>query len=375
MAGIYIHIPFCKQACHYCDFHFSTSLRLKDRMIQGLIQEIKLRSDYLPTSEISSVYLGGGTPSLLEPADLDQLFTAITQHFTFAPNAEITLEANPDDLNPGYLRELKQSPVNRLSIGVQSFHDDELAWMNRAHRASMALDAIRHAQDAGFTNLTIDLIFGLPISNRSKWEQNMEQFLELDIPHLSAYGLTVEPRTALDYQIKHQQTAPISDEVQGDQFMQTMDVLTQAGYEHYELSNYARPGNYAQHNTSYWFGEPYLGIGPSAHSYDQTARQWNVRHNRKYLEGVESRNLLVEREILSQDEHFNDWILTRLRTKWGLSLDELRNRFGEAPVQLLVDEAKPLLEEGMILIDGKTLLLSRFGKLMADKVSAVLFRV
>ncbi|MEM1220964.1 MAG: radical SAM family heme chaperone HemW, partial [Bacteroidota bacterium] len=286
MAGIYLHIPFCKQACHYCNFHFSTSLRKKTEMVEALLREIDLRHDYLSDRQLRSIYLGGGTPSLLTGSELEQLFERIDQYFTIAPDAEITLEANPDDLSREYLSALAKSPVNRLSIGVQSFFAEDLAFMNRAHTAEEADRCIRLAQDAGFSNMSIDLIYGSPTTPLEHWIQNLEKSIALGVPHLSTYALTVEPKTALEHFVAKGKVPAPKDEHMEEQFMAMLDRLEAAGYEHYEISNWAKPGHYAVHNTSYWQGIPYLGIGPSAHSYDGQSRQWTIANNARYMAGL-----------------------------------------------------------------------------------------
>ncbi|RZL14059.1 MAG: radical SAM family heme chaperone HemW, partial [Pedobacter sp.] len=267
MSGIYIHIPFCKKACHYCDFHFSTSLKYADEMVECICREIKFKKDRI-TGQIGSIYLGGGTPSILSKADLQKIFDAINQTYSVSADAEITIETNPDDLTAQKLKELKQLPVNRFSVGVQSFFNEDLVWMNRAHNADEAESCIKRSQDAGFENLTLDLIYGYSLLTDEKWETNIQKAIELSVPHISAYALTVEPKTALAHAIKTKKQTPVNDSQSASQFVFLMDKLKKAGFDHYEISNFAKPNSYAVHNTNYWKGVDYIGIGPSAHGFD-----------------------------------------------------------------------------------------------------------
>ena len=288
MAGIYFHIPFCKQACHYCNFHFSTSLRYKEEMVQAMLRELEARRLYLPDEPLDSIYFGGGTPSLLSEGELMAFFEAVNRYFRLSPKAEITLEANPDDLKPETLAALGRSPVNRLSIGIQSFAEEDLRFFNRAHDAHEARRCLDNARAAGFGDLTIDLIYGAPTTSHAQWAENLEIAFSYQIPHLSCYALTVEPRTALDHFIKKGKAPAVDEEQAARQFGYLVEATQAAGYEQYEISNFALPGRYAVHNSNYWTGAPYLGIGPSAHSFDGESRQWNVANNAKYLKAVGS---------------------------------------------------------------------------------------
>jgi oxygen-independent coproporphyrinogen-3 oxidase len=372
MAGIYIHIPFCKQACHYCDFHFSTSLAYKDDLLQALVQEIKLQKNFLQGETIETIYFGGGTPSLLEGDEISLLINTITGLHTVSSDAEITLEANPDDLGHQKLKALKQSPVNRFSIGIQSFFDDDLTWMNRVHRANEAETSVKRAQDAGFENITIDLIYGYPLLTDQKWKVNLDKAFALQVPHVSAYSMTVEPRTALAAFIKKKKQSPLSDDQSAAQFMQLMEAMQLHGFEHYEISNFSLPNHYSRHNTNYWKGVKYLGIGPSAHSYDGEKRQWNIANNAQYIQAIEKKTIPAEIEILTEANRLNEYIMTSLRTQWGLDLDEL-NKIAAGSTDELLKEADEFLNKGWIRREAQTIYLTQNGKLYADHIASGLF--
>ncbi len=380
MPGVYIHIPFCKQACHYCNFHFSTSLKLKAPLLEAMVKELELRRDYLGNVPVlGSIYLGGGTPSLLSPAELDSLFEAIYRTFPVSSNAEITLEANPDDLTREYLGGLRQTPVNRLSIGIQSFSEADLRWMNRAHNATEARRCIEYALAAGFHNLTCDLIYGTPPTSDAQWDANIRILLDYGIPHLSCYCLTVEPKTALAHFVKTGQSPPVDDEKAARQFLHLMDVMEQAGYVHYEISNFAREGYYARHNTAYWQGEPYLGLGPGAHSFNGNARQWNMPNNAMYVKHIESaalweilRGLVWDEEVLTPKDRYNEYVMTGLRTIWGCRKADIKAMGGHFFVYFSA-QVIPLLEQGLVKESEGVYRLGRRGKLLADFISAELF--
>ncbi len=327
MAGLYLHIPFCKQKCHYCDFHFSVSRRQLPEMIQAIKRELVLRKDEL-TETIETIYWGGGTPSLLDERAYAELFETLYKYYKIGEEPEITLEANPDDLDNQKIKLLQDLSFNRLSIGVQSFHDDELQMMNRVHTAKEAAYAVLRAQDAGFQNITIDLIYGMPQSNASKWQYNVEKFLQLQIPHLSSYALTVESKTALEHLIKVGKIAAVEEQLAFEQFHTLRKLMQQNGYGHYELSNYALPGFQSRHNVSYWKEKPYLGFGPSAHSFQGTTRSWNVSNNAQYIKHLEKGELAMEYEQLSPKDRYNEYIMTGLRTKWGVNLFKIEREFG-----------------------------------------------
>lgn len=373
MPHLYFHIPFCKQACHYCDFHFSTSQKNRTAIVQAMLKELELRKGELPGKELQSVYFGGGTPSVLSQEELLSVFDAIAKDFSIAENAEVTLEANPDDLTPEYLAMLKRTPVNRLSIGIQSFRESDLRMMNRAHTVEEAEMVVKRAQDAGFTNLTVDLIYGIPGLSLEEWQQHLEKINALDVPHFSAYCLTVEPRTALAHLVKTGKVQPVDEELASQHFYALAEFAAAQGFEHYEISNLAKPGFIAKHNSSYWFGEPYLGIGPSAHSFDGTTRRWNVANNAQYLRAIAAGEKTFEEEQLNPKERFNEWVMTRLRTLWGLSPEEVMRQFGEEVFRELEKSARPWLLSGHLILANGALVLTVKGRLMADRIASDLF--
>jgi oxygen-independent coproporphyrinogen-3 oxidase len=369
MSGIYLHIPFCKQACHYCNFHFSTSLQYRKEVVEAMVRELELRQDYLEAAPLQSIYFGGGTPSILQAEELECLFAKIEELFEIAPAAEITLEANPDDLSPERLAFFRGSPINRLSIGIQSFSDEDLKFMNRAHDAAEASRCIDLARAYGFDNLTVDLIYGTPTMNDVQWAQNIERVLAQDVPHISCYCLTVEPRTALDHFVKTGKAQPV-DEAQAErQFIYLIERLERAGYEHYEISNFARPGHYAIHNSAYWLGKPYLGIGPGAHSYDGKSRQWNVANNTKYRKALAEDQLPFEKELLTEEQNYNEYVLTRLRTRWGVVPEELPSDYRD----YFLKQIQPYLQKGQVKVSEGAYLLTKPGKLLADRIAMELF--
>lgn len=377
-AGLYLHIPFCKQACHYCNFHFSTSLKQKDAMVKAILHELELRHDYLDGAEISTVYLGGGTPSLLEISDLVQIFEKINalyppQPATRNPQPEITLEANPDDLTPEKLRDLRNhTPVNRLSIGIQSFADDDLRWMNRAHTAHHARQCLDDALSAGFQDLTIDLIYGSPTTTDQQWAENLRIALDYCVPHLSAYCLTVESGTALGHHVAKGKQAPPDEERAARQFEHLMETAAAAGYEHYEISNFALPGRYAVHNSNYWRGVPYLGIGPSAHSFNGHSRQWNIANNALYIKSLSENQVPCEVEALSPTMRYNEYVMTSMRTMWGVDLNAIC-AMGEAFERHFSGAVLPFLADQTVERVGNTYRTTRSGKLLADRIAMGLF--
>jgi oxygen-independent coproporphyrinogen-3 oxidase len=369
MAGLYLHIPFCKQACHYCDFHFSTSLRLKTELLDALARELALRSGYLGGAELASVYLGGGTPSILESAEIVGLFEAINRHYRVAPDAEITLEANPDDLDADKVADLRAyTPVNRLSIGIQSFDDADLRWMNRAHSAGEAHACLERVAAAGFDDLTIDLIYGAPNMPHERWRANLRTAIGYGVPHLSCYNLTVEPGTALHHFVAKGKSAPVDDVHSAEQFEILLDATEAAGYEAYEISNFALPGRYARHNSSYWSGAPYLGIGPSAHSFDGRERRWNAANNARYVRALQEGVVPFESERLTPAQRYNEYVMTALRTQWGVDPERLEAHRGH-----FEREARPLLDGGALALRDGRYVLTRQGKLMADRIAMALF--
>lgn len=373
MAGIYLHIPFCKKACHYCNFHFSTSLQLRAEMVNCIAAEAVLQRDYLLNQPISTVYFGGGTPSLIGPEAIQHLLDTLRANYDVLPDAEITLEANPDDLTPDSLRAFRQTGVNRLSIGVQSFFEEDLKWMNRAHQASQSVDCLREARAAGFDNFSIDLIYGGPTLTDERWEANIRQAIELNIPHLSCYALTVEPGTALHHFIQHHKIPAIDPDRAAKHFGILMEALDKAGYEHYEISNFALPGMRSRHNSSYWQGKHYLGLGPSAHSFNGTSRQWNVANNPLYIQCIKKDTVPFEIEMLSPNMALNEHIMISLRTEAGCGLDVVAERFGSDKKTQLIASSREFIRKGWMRETGDRLTLTREGKFFADGIAAALF--
>ncbi|NVO84894.1 radical SAM family heme chaperone HemW [Hymenobacter terrestris] len=376
MSGIYLHIPFCKQACHYCDFHFSTSMGLKSRLVDALVAEMDLRAAYLePGATIETIYFGGGTPSLLSAAELDQLLTAINKRFTVATDAEITLEANPDDLTAAKVRELAASPVNRLSIGLQSFHEPHLRLMNRAHSAQESGEAVRRAQEAGFENISVDLIYGVPASDHSIWEIDMAAAFALQVPHLSCYALTIEPDTVFGRQLRKGKFLAPPDEFVARQFEMLLTEMARHGYEQYEISNFCRLGREARHNSAYWAGVPYLGLGPSAHSYNGHSRHATLANNPRYVAAVlDEGTVPATVEVLSQLDQANEYLMTSLRTSHGCDLNRLRDQLS---VDLLTTRATYLAQlqtTGLATLSAGWLRLTDAGKLLADHIILELFQ-
>lgn len=373
MQGLYIHIPFCKKACHYCDFHFSTSLKYKSDLLAALHTEIALQANYLPKKTLNTIYFGGGTPSLLAQNEVADILSTVSKYYTIAANAEITLEANPDDINTAMVKGLKQAGINRLSVGIQSFFEEDLLWMNRAHNAAQANACIDIALQSGIENITADLIYGYPLLTDEKWQANMEQMLDTGINHLSAYSLTVEAKTALAHQIKKGNTPPPIPDQAARHFEMLMDAIAAKGWQHYEISNYCKADNFALHNTNYWKNEPYLGIGPSAHSYNGKERQWNVANNAQYITAMQNDTLPAEIEQLSPVDTFNEYIMTGLRTQWGINLQTISERWGENFSIQLEKEISVFIQNGTIKLQNSTYTLTREGKLLADYISSELF--
>ncbi len=370
---LYIHIPFCKQACHYCDFHFSTNLSRKTELVDAICTEIKLQQAYLPDQPLETIYFGGGTPSLLTETELNRLFTTIYNQYTVAPDAEITLEANPDDLTDAAKLTMLRRYVNRLSIGIQTFDEASLRWMNRAHNAHEALASVDRARQAGFSSLSVDLIYGIPSRTDAAWETDLTTLLALDVPHLSAYALTIEPDTAFGRWERSGKLTPADEQLAATQFEQQTTALIDAGYEHYEISNFAKPGQYARHNTAYWQRRPYLGVGPSAHSYNGVSRQYNIANNARYIADIRQGVLPATVEELTVADQVNEYLLTGLRTQWGCSVAELDMLLGNDFSVQLQRELAELYQTGWLLRDGDRLRLTTAGKLFADRVAATLF--
>lgn len=372
MSGIYIHIPFCKQACHYCDFHFSTSLKKKEAMVECLTKEIELRKHEMNGEVIKTIYFGGGTPSVLTIDELRFLIDAVYENFNVSDSAEITLEANPDDLSRNRIFQLSHSPVNRLSIGVQSFFEEDLKLMNRAHDSREAEDCIREAKKY-FGNISIDLIYAIPGMDNHRWKANIEKALSFGIPHISSYALTVEPRTALKKFIEKGIVEDVDDEQAQEQFQMLLWMLEENGFVNYEISNFGKPGFFSENNTAYWQGKKYVGIGPSAHSFDGQKRGWNIRNNHKYIQALEMGKLPIEYETLSTTDRYNEYVMTGLRTIWGVSLNKVENDFGQNYRQYLEQQAQKYVGKHLLFLDGDTLLATKKGKFLVDGIASDLF--
>ncbi len=379
MPGIYIHIPFCKQACHYCDFHFSVSLNKKDDFIKTLLKEVELQRDYFSTPSpleragVRSIYFGGGTPSLLSSDEIKKILDEISKFHEIDNDAEITLEANPDDLSDEKLKSLKTSGINRLSIGVQSFSNKDLKFMNRAHSSKQSLESIISAQDAGFNNITIDLMYGMQTLTNEQWIENLEIAFGLDVQHLSCYSLTVEPRTALADFIKKGKVPPADEIKSAEQFEILMQLAAENGFEQYEISNFAKDKKYSLHNSNYWRNEHYLGLGPSAHSYNGVSRQWNIANNALYIDSINKNKIPFEIEELTNAQRYNEYILTSLRTMWGCSLGVISSEFGDGAAEHFKKSVVEFIDNGWIEKTETIFILTKTGKFFADKIASELF--
>jgi len=373
MAGIYIHVPFCKQACLYCNFHFSTNLALQNDFTAALLKEIELRIPYLNGETVETIYFGGGTPSLLPSSSIRSILEAIYRNFKISSGPEITLESNPDDMQPDLLREWNKIGINRLSIGVQSFFTEDLIWMNRAHNGEQAFRAVEEAKKAGFDNFSLDLIYGSPGLTDEKWTQNLQTAISLEPPHLSCYALTVEPKTVLYKLIRDKKTPDIQPDVQSSQFFAGIQVLESAGYEHYEISSFAKPGKRSRHNSSYWQSQKYLGLGPSAHSFNGTSRQWNISNNALYVRTLNEDKLDYEQEILQPRDQLNEYIMTSLRTMEGLDLQYVSENFGKEMGIQLENRAGTYIGRQHMERKAEKLILTKSGKIFADGIAAALF--
>lgn len=373
---IYLHIPFCKQKCSYCNFHFSTSFSLKDEMLSAIKKEIQLRHNELENKTLKSLYFGGGTPSVLSVDEIKSLIDEIQKYFSFDENVEITLESNPDDLNKNFLEELSQTEINRLSIGTQSFFDEDLKLMNRAHNASEAESSIKRAQDFGLVNISVDLIYGSPTSNFEIWKDNLSKTIELQVPHVSSYALTVEPKTALEKWIENGKIRSPEETEQNQEFYYMKDFLKDNGFDHYEISNFGKPGFHSKHNSAYWKSEPYLGIGPSAHSYNgHLERSWNIANNPIYIKNLNQNILPIEKEILTEKDRFNEMIMIGLRTIWGVDLNKINQNFSSEVIDYLNQEIKSKIESGILKIENNYLKIPEKHWFLADGIASDLFIV
>ena len=373
MAGIYIHIPFCKQACNYCNFHFVTSLNRKNELLNVLLNEIRLQKNYVADENIETIYIGGGTPSLLNKEELQQLVNQVKNNYVITHDAEITLEANPDDITNDVLMNWKQIGINRLSIGIQSFFEEDLLWMNRAHNARQARQGIELAQKNGFENITIDLIYGTPLLTDEKWKQNVETAVAYGIPHLSCYALTIEPKTPLHKMIREHKKQDIDTDQQARQFLLLMDWMQAAGFEHYEISNFAKPGFRSRHNSSYWQGKKYIGIGPSAHSFNGHSRQWNISNNNIYIGSLKEEKIPFELEELTPVQQLNEYIMTSLRTSEGINILSIKNKWGEKMAEKILSKIDAFIQQNKMTKNKDHLQLTKEGKLLADGIAADLF--
>ena len=374
MAGIYIHIPFCKQKCSYCDFHFSTNLQHKSNLIQAINKELEIRKDEISTP-LETIYFGGGTPSILSEIELESIFETIYKNYSTKNLKEITLEANPDDLNKEKLNFLKSTPINRFSIGVQSFFEEDLKLMNRAHNTQEAETSIKLAQDFGFENITIDLIYGSTTTTNEMWKQNLQKAIELNVPHISSYALTVEEKTILDHQIKKGITKPVDEDRQNEQFQLLVDTLTSHDFIQYEISNFGKEDYFSLHNSNYWKGIHYLGIGPSAHSYNGKTRAWNIANNSKYIQTINENKLPQEIEVLNEVEQFNEMIMIGLRTIYGIDLNRINSEFSQPLIDSFNQELNQLINENLVEKKENKIILKPEAKFFADGIASRLFYI
>ena len=372
MSGIYIHIPFCKQACNYCDFHFSTSMKKKEEMVLALAKEIELRKSEFQGEVVETIYFGGGTPSRLQIAEIKLLIDSVYHNYNVAKNSEITLEANPDDLAEEYLIQLSNIRINRLSIGIQSFFEEDLKMMNRAHNAEEAKKCLQIATRY-FDNISVDLIYGIPGLSNEKWAENIETALSFGIPHISSYALTVEPKTALKKLIENGKIAAPKDEIAAEHFSILVKKLEENGFIHYELSNFGKENYFSKNNSAYWLGKKYIGIGPSAHSFDGEKRSWNVSNNSTYLKSIDENKLPSESEILTKTDRYNEYVMTGLRTIWGISLDRIEREFGKSYLDYIRKHALKFINDDLLFIENEILKPTPKGKFLCDGIASDLF--
>ena len=372
MSGIYIHIPFCKQACHYCDFHFSTSMKKKDDMVLALAKEITMRKDEFENEIVETIYFGGGTPSVLSNEEINFLIAEVYENYKVIENPEITLEANPDDLSSERILKLSKSQINRLSIGIQSFFEEDLQLMNRAHNSEEAKKCLEEVTKY-FDNISLDLIYGIPGMTDEMWKQNIQTALDFGIPHISSYALTVEPKTALSKLIQTGKIAEPEDEAASNHFMILVEMLQKNSFIHYELSNFGKENYFSKNNSAYWLGKKYIGIGPSAHSYDGEKRGWNIANNSLYLKSIQENKLPIETEILTTSDRYNECIMTGLRTIWGVSLERIENEFGQQYLNYLKEQAQKFLDDDLLSIENNILKPTSKGKFLTDGIASDLF--
>jgi len=372
MSGIYIHIPFCKQACYYCNFYFSTSMKKKDALLASLVKEIELRKEEFGHATIETIYFGGGTPSVLEVSEIQYIIDAVYSNFSVANHPEITLEANPDDLSKEKIIAFSKSPVNRLSIGIQSFFERDLKLMNRAHNAKEAKECLSLATQY-FTNISVDLIYGIPDCTHQEWRENIQTALSFGVPHISSYALTVEPDTALEKFIEKEVIKNVDDDNAEEQFQILVEELQKANFVHYELSNFGKEGFFSKNNSSYWLGKTYLGIGPAAHSFNGTQRSWNVQNNTKYINAIQQNELPIQRETLSVVDRYNEYVMTGLRTIWGVSFAKIEKDYGGNYAKYLKSQSEKFIQQDLLYIDDQILKTTKKGKFLSDGIAADLF--
>lgn len=368
MAGIYIHIPFCKQRCTYCDFYTQVAPQMIPDLVNALCREMEIRSDYNQHAIVDTIYFGGGTPSLLSAAQFDLIFSALFSYFSVAPDAEITFEANPDDLSPEFFSEIRKLPFNRISMGIQSFDNNDLKTINRRHSGEQAVDAVRYAREAGFKNISIDLIYGLPGQSIEAWEKQLDKGLSLQPEHISVYGLTYEKGTKLWKQREKGLVEVVDEDRMIEMYEMLIDKTAQAGFEAYEISNFAKPGHRSRHNSAYWKLTPYTGLGPSAHSFDGNSRQWNISSTRKYIDAMQEGNLFFEKEELNDTDRFNDFIIISLRTREGLHFETMKQHFDDKFIDYLKKCAQRYIDSGHIISENKRLFLSLKGIHISDAI-------
>ncbi len=373
MAGIYIHIPFCWRKCHYCNFFSLASQKLREPFLPALKKEVVLTRGYLAGEPVKTIYFGGGTPSVFDPMVLQEIIDLIDTDLAATPSSqEITLEINPDDVTTAYIAQLRLTYINRFSIGIQSFFDEDLKYLNRSHSSLQAIQSVKLLQEAGYENLSIDLIYGIPSSSNDRWLKNLETAFSLGVPHISAYALTVEQKTPLAWMIDKQKSPPVNDETQVDQFKILTDKAREQGYQNYEISNFCKPGWHARHNTNYWNGIPYLGLGPSAHSYNGISRRWNISNLSEYIGGMTRGECVYEEEILTPAQRYNEYVMTSLRTMWGCDEKRIYD-FGFTMYDFFRKNALPLIGKGLLMENSGVYFLTDEGKLFADRVASELF--
>ena len=375
MAGIYVHIPFCKQICHYCDFHKELLNKEPTGLIDALCKEIKLQKDYLDGEIINTIYFGGGTPSILRQELILKLYDTINKYHKINPDAEITIETNPDDVNAGYLKELEKSPINRISIGIQSFFDKELKILNRRHTAEQSFNSVKQAIKTGFSNVSIDLMYGIPGTDKELWEESIKKALELPVQHISAYHLTIEPGTVFAKMLKERKLKLMDEEQSVEQFRNLVEQLESKGFIHYEISNFCQKDYFSKHNTNYWKQHKYIGLGPSAHSFNGNSRQWNTSDNNEYINKIKKKKITYTKEILDEKTMYNEYILTSLRTMWGADLKYIEETFNKEARDYCISLSNRFIDYGMLERKGEFLVFTQQGKFISDNIISELLMI